>query len=49
MLDFVDETNVDKEAALDMGVVGAAEEEDLEAADGKQARKGGQLRYYDRR
>jgi len=35
MLDFVVATNVDEEAAPDMEVVGAAEDEDLEAVDGK--------------
>jgi hypothetical protein len=46
MLDFVDATDVDEEAAPNMEIVGAAEDEELEAVDGKQTRKGGQLRYY---
>jgi hypothetical protein len=49
MLDFVDTTDVDEEAAPNMENVGAAEDEELEAVDGKQTQKGGQLRYYGKR
>jgi hypothetical protein len=37
MLDVVTATNQDEEAAPHMEVVGVAEDEDLEATDGKQA------------
>jgi hypothetical protein len=46
MLDFVNATNADEEAAPNVEVVGVAEDEDLEAADGKQNLQKGQLRYY---
>ncbi|CAK9860151.1 unnamed protein product [Sphagnum jensenii] len=42
-------TNADDEAAPNIEVVGAAEDEELEAADGKQALQKGPIRYYDRR
>ncbi len=46
MLDFVTATNADEEAVPNVEVVGAAEDEDLEAADGKQTLQKGPLRYY---
>jgi len=46
MLDFVTVTNADEEAAPNVEVVGAAEDEDLEAADGRQTLQKGQLKYY---
>jgi len=49
MLDFVDATNAEEEAAPNVKVVGAAEDEDLEAADGRQNLQKGQLRYYGKR
>jgi hypothetical protein len=49
MLDSVAATNVDEETDPDMEVVGAIEDDDLEAADGKQTRKRSPLRYYGRR
>jgi hypothetical protein len=48
MFDFVAATNVDEETDPDMEVVGATEDDDLEATDGKQTRKRSPLRYYDR-
>jgi hypothetical protein len=48
MLDFVAATNVDEEVDPDMEVVGATKDDDLEAADGKQTRKRGLLKYYGR-
>jgi hypothetical protein len=41
MLDSVAATNVDEETDPDMEVVGATKDDDLEAVDGKQNRKGG--------
>jgi hypothetical protein len=49
MLDFVDATNAEEEAAPNVEVVGTAEDEDLEAADGRQNLQKGQLRYYGKR
>jgi len=49
MLDSVATTNVDEETDPDMEVMGATKDDDLEAADGKQTRKRGPLRYYGRR
>jgi len=49
MLDFVTATNADEEAAPNVEVVGAAEDEDLEAADGKQTLQKGPIRYYSKR
>jgi hypothetical protein len=48
MLDVVTATNADKEAAPIVEVVEAAEDEDLEAADGKRAFQKGPVRYYDK-
>jgi hypothetical protein len=48
MLDVVTATNTDEEAAPIVEVVGAAEDEDLEAVDGKQALQKGPIRYYDK-
>ncbi len=48
MFDFVAATNVDEETDLDVEVVGTTENDDLEAADGKQTRKRSPLRYYGR-
>jgi len=48
MLDSVAATNVDEETDLDVEVVGTTENDDLEAADGKQTRKRSPLRYYGR-
>ncbi len=49
MLDFVTATNADEEAAPNIEVVGVAEDEDLEIADGKQTLQKGPLRYYGKR
>jgi len=49
MLDFVTATNVDEDAAPNVEVVGAAKDEDLEAANGKQTLQKGPLRYYGKR
>jgi len=49
MLDFVNATNADEEATPNVEVVGAIEDEDLEAADGRQNLQKGQLRYYGKR
>jgi hypothetical protein len=49
MLDFVTTTNADEEATPDVEVVGAAEDEDLEASDGRQTLQKGQLRCYGKR
>jgi len=46
MLNLVTETNADEEAAPNVEVVGAAEDEDLETTRGKQALQKGRLRYY---
>jgi len=46
MLNLVTETNADEEAAPNVEVAGAAEDEDLEATHGKQALQKGRLRYY---
>jgi len=43
MLDFVTATNADEGAAPNVEVVGAAEDENLEAADGKQTLQKGPL------
>ncbi|CAK9256013.1 unnamed protein product [Sphagnum jensenii] len=49
MLDIVTATNADEEAAPNVEVVGGAEDEDLEATDGKQTLQKGSIRYYDKR
>jgi hypothetical protein len=49
MLDVMTATNADEEAALIVEVVEAAEDEELEAADGKQVLQKGPIRYYDKR
>jgi hypothetical protein len=49
MLDFVTTTNADEEATPNVEVVGAVEDEDLEAVDGKQTLQKGPLRYYGKR
>jgi hypothetical protein len=46
MLNLVTETNADEEAAPNVEVAGAAEDEDLETTRGKQALQKGRLRYY---
>ncbi|CAK9234574.1 unnamed protein product [Sphagnum troendelagicum] len=48
MLDVVTTTNADEEAAPHMEVVGAVDDEDLEATDGKQILQKGSIRYYDK-
>jgi hypothetical protein len=49
MLDFVTTTNADEKAAPNVEVVGAAEDEDLEVANGKQILQKGSIRYYGKR
>ncbi|CAK9861040.1 unnamed protein product [Sphagnum jensenii] len=49
MLDVVTTTNTNEEAAPIIEVVGVAEDEELEAVDGKQAPQKGPIRYYDKR
>jgi hypothetical protein len=49
MLDVMTTTNADEEAAPIVEVVGATEDEDLEAVDDKQAHQKGLIRYYDKR
>jgi hypothetical protein len=49
MLDVVTTNDVDEEATPNVEVVGAAEDEDLEVADGKQTLQKGLIRYYNKR
>jgi hypothetical protein len=49
MLDVVIATNANEEAPPNVEVVGVAEYEDLEVANGKQTLQEGPIRYYDKR
>ncbi len=49
MLDIVTETDADEEATPNVEVMGAAEDEELEAADGEQRLQKGHIRYYNKR
>ncbi len=49
MLDIVTETDADEEATPNVEMMGAAEDEELEAADGEQRLQKGHIRYYNKR
>jgi hypothetical protein len=49
MLDIVTATNAEEDTAPSVEVVGVAEDEDLEAVDGKRTLQKGPIRYYDKR
>ncbi len=49
MIDIVIAAGIEKETNPSIEVVEAAENEELEVADGEQRPKGGQIRYYNRR
>jgi hypothetical protein len=49
MLDVVTAINTDEEAVPHMEVVGAADDEDMGATDGKQTLQKGTAKYYDKR
>ncbi|CAK9223081.1 unnamed protein product [Sphagnum troendelagicum] len=49
MIDVVTAAGTEKETNPSIEVIEAAENEELEVADGEQRPKGGQIRYYNRR
>jgi hypothetical protein len=49
MLDIVTETDADEEATPNVEVMGVAEDEELEPADGEQRLQKGHIRYYNKR